>query len=101
MDGQISFPFAQAQRTGRHDTWRVGSEMEKALDLPARFRASRFTVYGKKPGHKKFHPTAPSRGLYNCTLIHQERFQDRETAQRVADGLTGTNPGWTFQVREI
>lgn len=101
MEGQISFPVAQAQRAGRHDAWRVAADPEKALDLLARFQASRFTVYGRKPGHKNFHPTSPSRGLYNCTLLHQERFKDPETAQRAADSLTKANPGWTFQVREI
>ncbi len=74
---------------------------EKAFELLRRFQASHFTVYGKAPGHKNFHPTAPSRGLYNCGLIYQERYPDQDTAQHVADGLTQANPGWSFQVRTI
>ena len=100
MDGQVLFPFEDAARPKYLDADHA-AETQKALDTLARFQASRFVVYGKAPEHRHFHPTAPSRGLYNCGLVHQERYPDQETAQRVADLLTSDNPGWTFQVRTI
>lgn len=100
MYEQVLFPFEDANRPKFLDTDHT-DETQKALDLLARFQASRFSVYGKAPNHKNFHPMAPSRGLYNCGLIHQERYLDQETAQRVADLLTSDNPGWSFQVRAV
>lgn len=100
MDGQVLFPFENAERPKYLDADHAANA-QKALDALARFQASRFTVYGKAPEHKTFHPMAPSRGLYNCGLVHQERYKDRDTAQRVADLLAKDNPGWCFQVRKI
>lgn len=100
MDGQVLFPFDDVGRPKYLDADHA-AETQKALDLLASFQASRFTVYGKSPNHKDFHPMAPSHGLYNCGLVHQERYKDQETAQRVADLLTQDNPGWTFQVRAV
>ncbi|WP_295757356.1 hypothetical protein [uncultured Oscillibacter sp.] len=100
MDGQILFPFEDANHPKYLDADQA-AKTRKALDLLASFQASRFAVYGKAPHHKNFHPTAPSRGLYNCGLVHQERYKDQETAQRIADILTRDNPGWAFQVRVV
>lgn len=100
MDGQVLFPFEDVARPKYLDADHAANA-QKALEALARLQASRFTVYGKAPEHKIFHPMAPSRGLYNCGLIQQERYKNRETAQRVADLLTRDNPGWTFQVRTV
>ena len=100
MYEQVLFPFEDVDRPKYLDTVRT-DKTQKALDLRASFQTSRFTIYAKAPNHKNFHPTAPSCGLYNCGLIHQERYKDQETARRVADLLNRDNPGWTFQVRTV
>lgn len=62
---------------------------------------NRWAIYARRIGHKKVHPCAPSRGLYNCPLADLERYPTKRAAEAVRASLVRKNPGFSFFVRYI
>ena len=62
---------------------------------------NRWAIYARRAGHKKVHPCAPSRGLYNCPLADLERYPTKRAAEAVRASLVRKNPGFSFFVRYI
>lgn len=59
---------------------------------------NRWVIYARRVGHKKAHPCAPSRGLYNCPLTDLERYSTRQEALDVCALLSRLIPGTSFFV---
>jgi len=55
---------------------------------------NRWAIYARRVGHKKVHPCAPSRGLYNCPLADLERYH--KTRCRGRAGLAGPQESRLF-----
>ena len=50
-------------------------------------KQNHWAIYARRAGHKKVHPCAPSKGLYNCPLSALERYP--KTVRRGCTGLAG------------
>ena len=48
---------------------------------------NRWAIYARRAGHKKVHPCAPSRGLYNCPLSDMDRYPTKRAAEAVQASL--------------
>lgn len=62
---------------------------------------NRWAIYARRAGHKKVHPCAPSRGLYNCPLSDMDRYPTKRAAEAVQASLARENPRFSFSVRYI
>ena len=62
---------------------------------------TRWAIYARRAGHKKVHPCAPSRGLYNCPLSDMDRYPTKRAAEAVQASLARENPRFSFFVRYI
>ena len=62
---------------------------------------NRWAIYARRAGHKKVHPCAPSRGLYNCPLSDMDRYPTKRAAEAVCAAMARIYPSFTFFVRYL
>ncbi|MFQ7320064.1 MAG: hypothetical protein ACLROS_03705 [Faecalibacterium sp.] len=64
-------------------------------------KQNHWAIYARRAGHKKVHPCAPSKGLYNCPLSALERYPTKQCAEAVRASLACENPDFFFFVRYL
>lgn len=64
-------------------------------------KQNHWAIYARRAGHKKVHPCAPSKGLYNCPLSALERYPTKQCAEAVRAALARENPDFFFFVRYL
>lgn len=64
-------------------------------------KTARWTIYARRAGHKKFHPCAPSLGLYRCQLAQMDRYASRREAEAVRSTLSHEHADFTFTIRYL
>lgn len=56
---------------------------------------NRWAIYARRAGHKKVHPCAPSRGLYNCPPVRHGPLPNK-ACRRGRAGLAGSQESRLF-----
>ena len=62
---------------------------------------NRWAIYARRVGHKKVHPCAPSKGLYNCSLADLDRYATKHEADAVRALLSLQFPQVFFSIRYL